>query len=611
MHVVARATRVDVRLSDGRILPAQVVAKDGATDIAVLRVDAALPAIAPAPRPDIAAPVCMIGNAYGLGLSVACGVVSALDVSNAGFNAVEDFVQTDAAANPGTSGGALVDKGGRLVGMISAIFAGDGDDNVGINFAVSTDLLLRVVDQLLDDGAVDFPSPGWRLERPSRAQLAEIAGVSVARTAPGGAAASAGFESGDLITQIGERRVLKPRDVIAALAILRPGADPVDITILRGGLERVLQLPLDTPLTDPASIARATASDAGSTDCPHPAPVCLIRQAVFPISSLMPLASATRIGPSLLVTNRHVVGDRSDALVMTPDGQRTGVVVASAYRGDLALIEVDGLPPDGRVLGTEGGDLARADRFFSVGADVSRQEVRVFDPGELLSLPAQHAPLGRLHVTAKMQPGVSGGALVDSDGGLVGIAAGGGEGRYEAIPIEDVRRLLALRDDPSAEAVQASLGSAMARCADAIKDLRSGDAGAAALVSEVCRASANQGQFLEAGRVLARSGDFDAAIELHRLAVEQTPNSINARSSLLVSMQLGGRFENMVPHARWLMTAAPDDPQALRFGIQSGVWGDDLDLAEEAYDALLKVDPRQAQAARRFIDNAPPAPPRR
>ena len=116
---------------------------------------------------------------------------------------------------------------------------------------------------------------------------------------------------------------------------------------------------------------------------------------------------------------------------------------------------------------------------------------------------------------------------------------------------------------------------------------------------------------LEAGRILVRARDFDGAMALHGQAAEQVPNSINARISLLVSLQLAGRFEEMTGHARRLMHMAPEDPQALRFAIQSGVWGNAPELAEDAWRALLKADPRQAEAARRFIDNAPPAPRRR
>ena len=195
----------------------------------------------------------------------------------------------------------------------------------------------------------------------------------------------------------------------------------------------------------------------------------------------------------------------------------------------------------------------------------------------------------------------------------MGIAVGGGDGRFEAIPASDVLRLLALREDRNAAEVTTRLGTAFALCASGLDSARDGRADAQTLREIVgdCGAAANQGQLLEAGRVLAGAGDLDEAAALHGSAVDQVPNSINARMSLLVSLQLGARFEEMTPHARRLMEMAPEDPQALRFAIQSGVWGDDPQLAEAGYTALLAADPIQAQAARRFIDSAPPAPPRR
>ncbi|MEM6678565.1 MAG: trypsin-like peptidase domain-containing protein [Pseudomonadota bacterium] len=612
LHVVDPAERIDVRLSDGRVLPARLIAEDTATDIALLKVDTALAAFETAPPPGLAGPVCAIGNAYGLGLSVSCGVVSALAVSDAGFNAVEDFVQTDAASNPGMSGGALVDADGRLVGMMSAIFASDGDGDIGVNFAVSAALLERVTAALLADGEVVYPSPGWRLSRLPRARLRETAGALVAALAPEGPADRAGILPGDVVTAIGARRIQKPRDAIAAIAILPPGSGPVTVVVDREGSEERFSVSLDPDAAAPTAQAGAAPEAdpvAPESDCPHPAPVCEGRQAVFPISGFMPVASATRIGPALLVTNRHNVADEGEVVVFTPEGPLQGRVVPSAYEGDLALIAIDGLPEDGLILALE--DPALTEPFFAIGADVARQEVRVFDSGTLLAHPAEEALLGRLHVTARMQPGVSGGALLDPMGRLVGIAAGGGEGRFEAIPIADVRALIAMREAADAEAVHQRLGAAFAACTAALDRVASGDATAIAGIAEPCAASQNQGQFLEAGRILARAGDVAGAIDLHRRAVAQTPNSINARLSLLVSLQLGGRFPEMMPHARWMMTAAPDDPSALRFSIQSGVWGGDEALAEEGYRLLLEADPRQAQAARRFIDNAPPAPPRR
>lgn len=606
-HVVQPAKGIEVRLFDGRIVAAELLAADASTDIALLTIEADLPAVTLAPEYDLAQRVCAAGNAYGLGLSVVCGVISAVGVSNAGFNPVEDFVQTDAAINPGMSGGGLFDENGELVGMVSAIFASEADGNIGVNFAVSSVLLDRVAGALQREGEVRFPEPGWSLGIPDRRTLARIAAPEIVDVLAGGAAGISGFRTGDLVLAVSGRRVQSPRDVVAALAVLPQDVREVSVQIERGGNVQELRLDLGQ-----ATRPEHENSNSSLGDCPHPPNVCRVRQAVFPVSSFDPIGSATRIGSALLVTNRHVVGDRTDAVVQTPDGPRGARVVPSSYDGDLVLLDAPGLPESGYIPELQLSDTF-ADRFYAIGADITRQEVRVFDPGELILPPAESAPLARLHVRARMQPGVSGGALVGETGELMGIAVGGGDGRFEAIPASDVLRLLALREDRNAAEVTTRLGNAFALCASGLDSARDGRADAQTLRGIVgdCGAAANQGQLLEAGRVLAGAGDFDEAAALHGSAVDQVPNSINARMSLLVSLQLGARFEEMTPHARRLMEMAPEDPQALRFAIQSGVWGDDPQLAEAGYTALLAADPIQAQAARRFIDSAPPAPPRR
>ncbi|MBX2806318.1 MAG: trypsin-like peptidase domain-containing protein [Hyphomicrobiales bacterium] len=612
-HVIKPAERIDVRLADGRILPAELAGQDESSDIALLRVRADLSAFTFAARPRLAQPVCTISNAYGLGLSVSCGVVSALDVSTAGFNPVEDFVQTDAAANPGSSGGALVDQQGNLVGMISAIFAAKSDTNIGINFAVSAPLLRRVVDDLRDDGAIDRVRAGWQLMRLSRAAQSKTSGARVDHLDADGPAAASGVMKDDIIIQIGPRRIQSPEDAIAALALVLRGSG-VNVTLLRG--ERQLQVNLTFGETNRQAQINAPATD--DPDCPYLKPVCDTRQAVFPIESFDPLASAVRIGAGMLVTNRHAIGNLSTAIVHTPEGPREGQVIASAYRGDLALLKVDGLPEVSLVLapGTANDDLETqiSGPLFAVGADIGRRQIRVFKPGKLTLAPAKHASLGRLHVTSTMQPGVSGGALVDETGKLIGIVTGGGEGRNEALPARELVKLLELRTSADAGTIQTTLGGALARCAEALDGAESAARGtklADALLTGIlndCRASENAGQYLRAGRLLGMAGHFKDSIEFNEAAVSQTPNSINSRISLLVSLQLAGRFKDMLPHARWLFEVASDDPQALRFAIQSGVWGGDKAFAESAYQKLLIADPRQAQAARRFIDNAPPAP---
>lgn len=199
----------------------------------------------------------------------------------------------------------------------------------------------------------------------------------------------------------------------------------------------------------------------------------------------------------------------------------------------------------------------------------------------------------------------------------MGIVVGGGEGRNEALPIAGVIDLLNGRKNAGAKDIQKTLGEALEACEAALKKtgrLRRGqrpDDATLSSLTENCSRSGNPSQLLKAGRQLAFAREYDDAIRLTKAAVKQTPNSINARISLLVSLQLAGRFRRMLRHAEWLMNALPNDPGSLRFAVQSGVWGGDPDLAEAAYQKLLAADPRQAQAARRFIDRPPPAPRRR
>ena len=146
-HVITRATDIDIVTERGSRHKAQVVAVDQQRDIAILRTDLARqPVILRQDDPDIGEHACAIGNSFGLGLSFSCGVVSAIHRTNVGFNAIEDFVQTDAAINPGGSGGALVDAEGRLIGMIDGIFTKEADIDAGVNFAVSARLLIEAVD---------------------------------------------------------------------------------------------------------------------------------------------------------------------------------------------------------------------------------------------------------------------------------------------------------------------------------------------------------------------------------------------------------------------------------------------------------------------------------
>ncbi len=243
LHVVARATAITVRLPDGREIPAELIGRDPATDLAVLKVAAVLPPLPEAPEPALGAPVCAVGNQFGLGLSVTCGVVSALHRSGTGFNPIEDFVQTDASVNPGASGGPLVDAQGRLVGVLSAIFTKDADADIGINFAASVALVRRVTDDLIDHGRVIRARSGLRVVDLELAERTRLVGARVLSVVPGGAAEAAGLAAGDLILRVGARQIRKASDVVSALQLYRPG-ERVALSVMRRGAERELEVAL-------------------------------------------------------------------------------------------------------------------------------------------------------------------------------------------------------------------------------------------------------------------------------------------------------------------------------------------------------------------------------
>jgi S1-C subfamily serine protease len=147
-HVISRATDIVIKTSDRTSQPARVVWLDEDTDIALLEVRDALPALTLASQPTLPGEhVCALGNPFGLGVSMSCGVIAGPNRQRIGLNRIEDFIQTDAAINPGSSGGALVDAEGNLIGMIAAIFTKDADIDAGVNFAVSVDLLIDRMQQ--------------------------------------------------------------------------------------------------------------------------------------------------------------------------------------------------------------------------------------------------------------------------------------------------------------------------------------------------------------------------------------------------------------------------------------------------------------------------------
>ncbi len=228
-HVIARAAQIQVQLKDGRASPATLVGVDRDTDLAVLKIGLGTLPIMPLGRSDrlrVGEPVLAIGNPLGLGQTVTQGIVSATGRGQLGVTTFENFIQTDAAINFGNSGGALVDASGKLVGLNSAI-AGRQAGIEGIGFAIPVDLVRGVVDAIVRDGKV---VRGWIGVVPRDLTPDEIAksgladgSVLVRFVYEKSPADTQGVAGNDVITQVNGKPLRGAQDLLARVAMLKPG----------------------------------------------------------------------------------------------------------------------------------------------------------------------------------------------------------------------------------------------------------------------------------------------------------------------------------------------------------------------------------------------------
>jgi serine protease Do/serine protease DegQ len=227
-HVIEDAEEVLVTLSDGREFEAQVIGQDPEADVAVIRIDADdLEALTWADSDALRVGdfVVAIGNPFGLGQTVTSGIVSALGRSGLGIEEIEDFIQTDASINPGNSGGALVNLRGELVGINTAI-VGPGGGNVGIGFAIPSNMARNLMQQIVEGGEVRRGRLGISLQELDE-DLQQVFGVErgvvISGVEESSPADQAGLLRGDVITRVGDRRVASINDVRNAIGLLQVG----------------------------------------------------------------------------------------------------------------------------------------------------------------------------------------------------------------------------------------------------------------------------------------------------------------------------------------------------------------------------------------------------
>ena len=248
-HVVFEATRIEVRLADGRRLPAKVVGQDRQTDLAVLKVgakDLIAAEWGDSDNVDVGAPVWAVGSPFGLESSITFGIISAKHRAGKAGNHYQDFLQTDAAVNPGNSGGPLVDADGKIIGINTAIL---GEAYQGVSFAVPSSVARRVYERILRDGYV---RRGWLGVKPTdmtdelakELQLEATNGALVMEVVRGqednvSPARRAGIEVRDIIVLWGEQPIESAADLFSAVGATDVGT-VIDVTVVRKGQRLVL-----------------------------------------------------------------------------------------------------------------------------------------------------------------------------------------------------------------------------------------------------------------------------------------------------------------------------------------------------------------------------------
>ncbi len=268
-HVVQNASEITVTLVDDLELKAEVVGTDERSDVAVLRVkDAQLPAeirLADSSKLQVGDFVIAIGNPFGLQHTVTSGIVSALGRTGISRDGLEDFIQTDAAINPGNSGGALVGLDGDLVGINSVILSQSGG-NIGIGFAIPSNMVRSIMEQLIESGQVNRGQLGvttLSLSPEFRKSLGleeNAQGALVSQVAEGSAAARAGIEAGDVITSVRGQPIKSNAELRNTIGMLKVG-ESVEIGLLREAKLRTVTAVLREPaqLQDASAIHRSLA----------------------------------------------------------------------------------------------------------------------------------------------------------------------------------------------------------------------------------------------------------------------------------------------------------------------------------------------------------------
>ena len=251
-HVVDGAENIKVDMNDGRTLEAKLIGSDPPSDLALLKVNASgLTFMTPgdSDKVRVGDVALAIGNPLGIGQTVTMGIISAKGRSTGpGSGSFEDFLQTDAPINHGNSGGALINTLGELIGINSQIVPGQGGGNIGIGFAIPSNMAKTVMDQLVKTGKVRRGQLGISVKRvdsdlAASLGMSEAKGVIINSVQAGSAAERAGLRQGDVITAINDSPVSDTNAFRNRVASNGPGSE-VTLTVLRDNKEQKIRATL-------------------------------------------------------------------------------------------------------------------------------------------------------------------------------------------------------------------------------------------------------------------------------------------------------------------------------------------------------------------------------
>ncbi|WP_449255222.1 DegQ family serine endoprotease [Bosea sp. (in: a-proteobacteria)] len=347
-HVVANAREIAVTLKDGRRLRAELVGSDQATDIALLKVEASnLVAleVGDSDTLQVGDYVVAIGNPFGLGQTVTSGIISALGRSGINNEGYEDFIQTDASINPGNSGGALVTLDGRLAGINTAILSPAGG-NIGIGFAVPSNMAVSVMQQLIAHGEVRRGRLGVGIQdlTPDLAQalnLGDQRGAVIANVEPDSPAEKAGLRAGDVVTAVGGRAVHGATDLRNRVG-LTPVGSRIDLTVKRSEGEKLISVTIAQEAAQSGNLSGtpfdgARLRDASREEARQLGAAAIVVESVLPGSSAA--RAGLRPGDMIVAINRAPVSSIQD-LRRSVSGNRGTLAVELVRDGSRLLLIV-------------------------------------------------------------------------------------------------------------------------------------------------------------------------------------------------------------------------------------------------------------------------------